>query len=378
MQTVSADSAEPVAVVAAANDPTAPPPRRRILPWIGYAGAWLGIGLWLGINVVIGHRNSGSHVPAWEPMTWGLSSAAVIALLAIAVYRFERRYPLSGSDWLRRLPIHIPAAIVFSLVHTLGMVGIRKIVYALNGGSYDFGDPSLAFIYELQKDLITYALLVGFCIAWRAVRARREREFALVRMERDLSEAKLAQLTAQIEPHFVFNTLNAISNRMHEDVEAADRMIAAFAVLLRVSLNETGDPLVRVVDDVVWLERYFELMRERFRGKLDTHIELDPSAREARIPRLLLQPMVENAFEHGLAAGRGRVEVTIRADGDRLLCTVEDDGRGLAPGFEPGVGLGNVRSRLELMYPGRHRFSIAPRNGAGTRVEIDLPLTTDA
>ena len=96
------------------------------------------------------------------------------------------------------------------------------------------------------------------------------------------------QLTAQIEPHFMFNTLNAISNRMHEDIDAADRMIAAFAVPLRVALNETGATRVRVSDDVVWLERYFELMRERFRGKLETRIDVDPAARDARIPRLLL------------------------------------------------------------------------------------------
>jgi hypothetical protein len=349
----------------------------RALPWFGYFLAWLGIGLWLGINVVIGHRNSGSDIAAWEPMTWELSSALVMAVLAIAVFRFERRHPLSGSDWLRRLPLHVPAAILFSLAHTLGMVGIRKVVYALMGTRYEFGDPLLGFAYELQKDLITYALIVGFCVAWRALRARRERELTLVQLERDLGQARLAQLTAQIEPHFIFNTLNAISNRMHEDVEAADRMIAALAVLMRVALSETGEARVRVVDDVVWLERYFELMRERFRGKLETHVSLDPAARNARIPRLLLQPLVENAFEHGLASGRGRVDVTIAVDGDCLRCVVADDGRGLAPGYSPGVGLANVRHRLELLHPGQHRFSIAAGAVAGTRIEIELPLSLE-
>ena len=350
---------------------------RPLLPWLGYFLAWIGIGLWLGINVVIGHRNSGSHVPAWEPMTWELSSAGVMAVLAIAIFRFERRHPLSGGDWLRRVPVHIPAAIVFSLLHTLGMVGIRKAVYALMGARYDFGDPLLGFAYELQKDLISYALIAGFCVVWRALRARRERELTLVQLERDLGQARLAQLTAQIEPHFIFNTLNAISNRMHEDVEAADRMIAALAVLMRVALSETGEARVRVVDDVVWLERYFELMRERFRGKLETQVRLDPAARNARIPRLLLQPLVENAFEHGLASGRGRVDVTIDVDGEQLRCVVADDGRGLAPGYVPGVGLANVRHRLELLYPGRHRFSIAPGKVAGTRIEIELPLSLE-
>jgi LytS/YehU family sensor histidine kinase len=258
------------------------------------------------------------------------------------------------------------------------MVAIRKWVYAIEGRYYDFGDAWLGFAYELQKDLISYAVIVGTCIAVRTMRLRRERELAVVKLERDLSEARLAQLTAQIEPHFMFNTLNAISNRMHEDVEAADRMIAAFADLLRAALAESGSARVSVTEDVVWLERYFELMRERFRGKLETKVTLDPAARPARIPRLLLQPLVENAFEHGLKSGRGCVEVTIRVDAGRVRCTVDDDGSGLDAGFQPGTGLANVRGRLELLYPQDHVFRICPRPGGGTRIEIDLPFSADA
>lgn len=351
------------------------PQRSRMVFWLCYAAAWIAVGLWLGLNVVIGFRNSGRAIAAWEPVTWELSSAAVMAVLAVGVYRFERRWPLSGPHWLRRLPLHVPAVFVFSALHTLGMVGIRDVVYKAFGDRYDFGDPWLGFAYELQKDLITYAVIVVICVLIRSVRARRERELAVIRLERDLSEARLAQLTAQIEPHFVFNTLNAISNRMHEDVDAADRMIAAFANLLRAALAESGSAHVRVADDVAWLERYFELMRERFRGQVETSVVLDPAAASARVPRLLLQPLVENAFAHGLTSGRGRVDVRIRAEGDRLHCTVEDDGAGLKRDFAQGVGLSNVRSRLDLLYGAGYRLDIAPREGGGTRVAIDLPLT---
>ncbi|MET0225923.1 MAG: hypothetical protein ABW187_05735, partial [Dokdonella sp.] len=179
--------------------------RSRARFWLGYFAAWLGLGLWLGLNVIIGHRNSGSGIAPWEPLTWELSSVVLMSVLAIAVFHVERRFPLSGSDALRRLPLHLAAALVFSLLHTCGMVAIRQVVYAAHASVYRFGDWRLGLAYEFQKDLISYAAIIGFCIAWRAVRARRERELTMIRLERDLGQARLAQLTAQIEPHFMFN-----------------------------------------------------------------------------------------------------------------------------------------------------------------------------
>ena len=345
--------------------------------WFAYAAAWLAIGLWLGINVVIGHRNSGETIPPWEPMTWELSSAVVMAVLALALAAFERRFPLSGAGWTRRLWPHLLAVPVFSLLHTVGMVAIRKAVYLLQGRSYDFGDPLLGYAYELQKDLISYALIAAACVGIRALSRRRERELAMLRLERDLVDARLARLTAQVEPHFMFNTLNAIANRMHEDVDAADRMIAAFAGLMRAALVESGETQVAVAEEVAWLERYLDLMRERFRGKLETRIDVDPAACALRMPRLLLQPLVENAFQHGLASGRGSVVVSIRRDGARLRCTVDDDGAGFAADAVDGTGLVNVRSRLEILHPGAHVLEIGPRQGGGTRVRLDLPVAID-
>src|ERR1700694_4565398 len=138
----------------------APDCRDRALFWMAYAAAWAALGTWLAITVFIGRRNAGQPIAAWEPMTWELSSVALMAVLAIAVYKFEQRVPLSGPQWLRHLPAHILAVIGFSAVHTLGMVGIRQIVYTAAGSRYDFGDMWLGFAYELQKDLISYAVIV--------------------------------------------------------------------------------------------------------------------------------------------------------------------------------------------------------------------------
>ena len=124
---------------------------RKLLFWMAYACTWLALGTWFGLNVIIGHRNSGQPIAAWEPLTWELSSVAVLGVLAVFAYHFERRFPLSGADWPRRLAIHVPAAIVFSAIHVVVMVGIRKLIYLAHEQNYDFGDPWLGFAYELPR-----------------------------------------------------------------------------------------------------------------------------------------------------------------------------------------------------------------------------------
>jgi len=364
--------------------PPSPAPRLLVLRkprWLlAYAAGWTFIGLWLGTNVWISQRDNPDAV-AWHYYTWELSSALVIGALALAVARFESRWRITGPGAWRRMLVHLPAAVVFSVVHVAAIVVLRKAVYAAMGSSYVFGEVWIGLVYEFQKDLMTYLSLVIACALIRTIRERRQQRLDELELHRALSEARLAHLSAQIEPHFVFNTLNAISNRMYEDVPAADRMIVALSDLLREAMTADGSDFVRVADEVRWLRAYTALMAERQPGLLHVDIAVDDGLATMRLPRLLLQPLVENAFRHGLRSGRGRLAVTLRRDGDRLLCRVEDDGAGLPDEVTPGVGLNNVRQRLELLYPGRHRWSLGPREGGGTVAEIALPLepwATDA
>ena len=354
------------------------PPLRLMLVrrprWLlAYFAGWTFIGLWLGTNVWISQRDNPNAV-AWHYYTWELSSALTIGALALAVAWFELRWRVTGPGAWRRMLVHLPAAVVFSLVHVAAIVAIRKAVYAAMGSSYDFGEVWIGLVYEFQKDLLTYLSLIAVCALIRVVRERRRQQLDELELRRALSEARLAHLSAQIEPHFVFNTLNAISNRMYEDVAAADRMIVALADLLREAMTADGSEFVRVSDEVRWLRAYTELMAERQPGLLHTVIEVDEGLDAMRLPRLLLQPLVENAFRHGLRSGRGRLSVSLRRDGESLICRVDDDGVGMASDAKPGVGLANVRERLELLYPGRHRWSIGARAGGGTVAEIVLPL----
>lgn len=335
---------------------------------------WLLLGAWLGTNVWISHLGD-AHPPAtWHLFAWEISSALAIGVLALGVARFEARWRITGAHAWRRLPAYLPAAIAFSLAHVALIIALRKLGYALAGETYVFGDLRVGLFYEFQKDLLTYISIVVACALIRVIGERRQQQVAELQLRRALSEARLAQLSAQIEPHFVFNTLNAISNRMYEDVAAADRMLVALADLLRAAMTAGGSDWVRVADEARWLHAYCALMAERQPGLLDVRIEVEAALDDMRLPRLLLQPLVENAFRHGLRNGRRNLAITLQRDGEQLVCRVEDDGAGVPASLLPGVGLSNVRQRLALLYPDSHRWQLGAGRAGGTLVCVTMPL----
>ncbi len=349
-----------------------PPLRVRFL--LPYFLGWLLLGVWQGSESVISNHRYMHPPPDWQIYVWEISSTLVVGLLALAVSRFEWRYRITGPGMLRRLPMHLVAAVVFSVVHVTLMVWLRKLAYVVAGDSYDFGPLVAGFFYEFQRDFGTYGGIVIFCALLRTVRERRHQQMRELALRKAASDARLAHLAAQMEPHFIFNTLNAISNRMYEDVTAADRMLVALADLLRAAMARDGADRVQVADDVRWLEAYCHLMAERQPGQLDVELDIGESARRALIPRLLLQPLVENAFRHGLRSGRGRLTVGVRVDGGRLRCRIVDNGVGMDDAATPGLGLVNVRERLALLYPENHQLTIRPGADGGTEVMVDMPL----
>ncbi|MBB6184690.1 sensor histidine kinase [Oleiagrimonas soli] len=349
----------------------------RPVRFLLYVLGWVLLGLWQGSEGVISHRGD-MHPPAhWENYVWELSSTVVLSVLSLAVARFENRFRITGPGWPRRLPIHVVACLVFSVVHIASMEWLRQLAYAAMGSTYRVGNAVEVFFFEFQRDLSTYLLLLLACALVRSILQRRRQQLRELELRQAVSEARLAHLTAQIEPHFIFNTLNAISNRMYEDVAAADRMVVALADLLRSAMNGEGGERIRLGEEAKWLRAYAHLMAERQPGLLHVAIRIDPALGDARIPRLLLQPLVENAFRHGLRSGRGRLEVDVWAEDGRLRCRVADDGVGLAADAEPGLGLGNVRERLALLYPDDHALRIARRAEGGTEVTLDMPLERD-
>jgi signal transduction histidine kinase len=327
-------------------------------------------GTYLGVNQMLDNR----RLAAWKPFVWELSSTVIVFACVPLILRFEQKFRLDAKAWWRTLLAHAVGAVTFSAVHVLGIVVIRKSVYALMGETYDFGNVAVRGFYELQKDLITYSVVLVVIFAFRQFRVRRRGEIRAAELAAELSQAQLRHLTAQIEPHFLFNALNAISNRMHEDVEAADRMISDLGNLLRAAYDTDNQALVPLATELQWLRGYTAMMGERFRGQLSFELHVPAGLETLAVPRLLLQPLVENALRHGLPDGRGSLRVDVERHGPQLRYMVSDDGVGIGgQALTSGTGLSNVARRLELLFPGAHSFDLKPRHPKGTVATLSFP-----
>ena len=341
----------------------------RYLTGVVLFGAYLGLNAYINIA-----RNT--YIPVWKPFLWEMSSVLVIGLLVPLVVRFEDRFRIDSKERLRVLLAHLAGVTVFSVTHVIGIVVLRKLVYVLVGQHYDFGNVLLQGFFEWQRDAISYVTVLGCVVALREYRKRRARELRASQLQVELSEARLRHLTAQIEPHFLFNSLNAISNRMHEDVAAADRMISQLGDLLRAAYQGEHEVIVPLERELGWLRSYAAMMAERFRGQLVFDIAIEPGLELLKVPRLLLQPIVENALRHGLSDGHGRVRVDVRRDGACLKYIVSDDGAGFPDSpVMRGTGISNISRRLELLFPGEHALEFGTRHPRGAQVTVSFPVT---
>jgi two-component system LytT family sensor kinase len=347
----------------------------RLPPLLVYVICWLLVGVYQGLNARIA---AGDGIATWEPCVWEMSSVLIVLVLVPLVFRFERRFRVDSRPRGRIILAHAGGLLVFSTVHTTAMILLRQLAYAAMGMSYDlydFGSLELRFFYELQKDVILYSVILVVVFAMREFRVRRASELRAAELAAEVGEARLRQLTAQIEPHFLFNSLNAISNRMHEDVHAADRMMTQLGDLLRAAYESDDSVVVPLHRELAWLRNYMAMMSERFRGKLDYELEVESGLDAVPVPRLLIQPLVENALKHGLAAAGGRLSVAVRRRGEFLEYVVSDDGVGLADAeLAHGTGLANVARRLELLFAAKQSLVVTPGTPRGVTVTVRFPL----
>jgi len=348
-------------------------PRRWRLP---YVALLVVVGLLLSASALQAYGRGGGTRP-WEPFLWEFSSIVVIGTLALFLHALVGA--LRGRPWPRQLAAHAVALPLFSLAHIGGMFGLRLLVYALAGVDYQTADLPTLLVYEGGKDAVTY---LSFCLISRGIwmaRAAAARTQELERARRELAEARLARLADQVQPHFLFNTLNLISSVMYEDVAAADRLLCQLADLLRQTLAAQQRAEHTLGEELALVQPFLALMQARFGPeRLVVRIEADAAARACRLPALLLLAPVENAVKHDVARHRGRVTVSVAAarEGERLRLRVSNHGDTPVPEAptdpDGGLGLRNLRERLQARYGDAARVEFGP-DDAGMSLALELP-----
>jgi len=286
----------------------------------------------------------------------------------------------------RRFPFETGRRAMSFLVHILVIVGIAAVTailqFKLTYRDANMAPPLGAFV---KISLITGVLpFITVALAAHALDARsraQERSLEMERVRSQLAESRLEALTAQLQPHFLFNTLQGISTLIARDPVAADKMLTSLSELLREVLRRGDRREIELNEELRVLESYLDISRARFGDRLSIEVHADDATRRALVPFFVLQPLVENAIHHGISshAGAGKVEIGARRDADRLLLTVTDDGPGIVTtDAQRGIGLANTKARLEELYGASHRLELGRPDEGGFQVSVSIPFRESA
>ena len=308
--------------------------------------------------------------------------ALMWALMAPLILMLRERLPLRRGHWAGGIGFHFGMSFVVMAVFYLGrMLGYWILFWGDMEFDYGFWTAAQRGFYGRNIiDMAYYWGVLAFGYGLEIYQRYKNEELKAAQLETRLIETELKALREQLRPHFLFNTLNTISVLVREQRnDDAVTLIARLSSLLRMSLDNTRVQEVTLRQEMDFLERYVEIQKARFSDRLQVDFAIEPAAMEARIPNLLLQPLVENAILHGVApkSGPGRVEVRGRVEAGQLFLEVRDDGPGLGDGSrraKEGVGLTNTRERLAKIYGSRSQLSLRSEAGHGVAVQIILPF----
>ncbi|MGA7616429.1 MAG: histidine kinase [Thermoanaerobaculia bacterium] len=353
---------------------------------------WTSLALLTVANRLLDARGTGFQLIApTRPIVLAFVEAWIWAVLTPLIFWLSHRVSGERWGWIERvlvlvvvgilLAIFVDAATevfrvqVLHIPHRRFPPGIARRMMAIRGGR----------IWFLNEMIVYLAVLAaGFAREYFDRYQRRQQESVRLeahtaQLEAQLATARLETLRMQLNPHFLFNTLHAVSALVERDPAGVRRMIARLSELLRFTLESTGRHEVSLEEEISLLERYLDIMRIRFQGKLDVRIDLAPETGGALLPNLILQPIVENAIKHGVDRnGEGEIEIRALRRGERLVVSVRDHGDGSENDFDfrEGVGLANTRARLEQMYDTDQTLTIRPAEGGGVIATIEVPYHT--
>ncbi len=327
--------------------------------WVSLFGAWTLLSVFFAPELYLFFVYRKENIGWGHALILSLANTAIAAVLVPAVVWLAVRFPLGRSTWKKALAVHAPACLVFSVVHSS--------LYA----ALCFASPAFHVLFSrFHPNLLTYWAVVGFVEAFRYFRAYSERERTLANMQLEL-------MRAQLQPHFLFNTLHTVSSMMHEDVALADRMINRLSELLRMTVDRIGRHEAALSEEMDFVRGYFEIEQVRFGDHIRLEAAATPEALAALAPSMGLQPLVENSIRHGFRAHGlgGVIRIDAFASARRLVVRVTDDGAGpRAFARAGGMGIPNVRARLSQLYGEAHTFTLERVEPHGFLAQFEIPL----
>ena len=334
------------------------------------------------ITVITSHLAEGDDVRFFYPFLYETTGALTfLCIFPILVFMFER-FPIYSSNWKTRVPLFLLATIPIGITHTLLMWGSRSVIFWwLNLGTYDYGIMSYRFIMEYSKQFVVFWIIYFLLRGAHYLKEKEEERHKAIELERELTNARLIALEKQLNPHFLFNTLNAISSTMFEDVEKADTMLATLSELLRQTMYNKPSGKFTIKEELAFTEKYVTLMKSRFQENLIFETLCPPDLASYPFPFLILQPLVENCIKHGLEKTGNpiRIEVEVKLEEGMLSVSILDDGPGFVQGAEArGIGLSNTKARLKHLYGDSFSFQIENRKPRGAEIKLLIPLGNES
>lgn len=329
--------------------------------------------------------------------TLGMECSQILpyAPLTPFIYALAIRYPIRRRNWLRRLVLYTAAGVIFSLAH-VAMRGVTPYAYwdsyskTFRSAVWDPKAHKFTIQWETLKSIF-FSVVVddisGACLPIiltahmvSLYQRSRERERRAAQLETQLAKANLQNLKAQLQPHFLFNTMHSISALMLTDVAAADKMMARLSDLLRMSLESGGGQITTLSHELEFVTAYLDIEKIRLGDRLNVVLDFASDTLHAQVPHLLLQPLVENAIKHGVSkiSSPGEVSVLTSREDGRLHLMITDNGPGL--GVTPkansggGLGLRATQERLRTLYGSNQRLEIRSKPGDGVEVSVEIPF----
>jgi LytS/YehU family sensor histidine kinase len=330
---------------------------------------------WL-LMVVVSYEDNrhNANILWWQPVLWEGSSCLIATLWLLLERRMAPRWDQELSHPVRWFGRHFAWFPLVALSFIVAVYAIRHGVYALAGLTYHHDQWPQVIIYESIKLLLFAGLWFSIIFGLSSFALWKQERERLLALQKHLAESQLAQLRAQLQPHFLFNALNTISSLMQVDVERADRLLTQLADLLRSSLQAGARQMTSLREELELLELYSRIMQERFAGRVTLRQDIAGDTLDAEFPAMLLQPLLENAFRHGVerSSQPASIDLVARRDETALQVIIRNTGSLNGANGGAGIGLRNCRERLELLYGGRATLVLAQEAGE-VAVRVTLP-----